>query len=220
MNHARFWVCLAFTSLAAAVLMSLCPVRGEGDIYKDVLRLRVVAASDGEEDQADKLAVRDAVLRLLEEDLAGCRNREEAERTVKDMAAEIAGCASDCLLERGARDRDVRDRDVRDRNVRVSVEWECSPRRDYGDAILPAGVYRTLKVTIGEGEGQNWWCVLFPGICSRYAAGKDDSVPVGLTPEEYRLITGAGSGKLRVRFWILEKMEALAESIRIKSGDK
>ena len=210
MNHARFWVCLAFTSLAAAVLMSLCPVRGEGDIYKDVLRLRVVAASDGEEDQADKLAVRDAVLRLLEEALAGCRNREEAERTVKDMAAEIAERASDCLRERGKRER----------NVRVSIGWECSPRRDYGDAVLPAGVYRTLKVTIGEGKGQNWWCVLFPGICSRYAAGKDDSVPVGLTPEEYRLITGAGSGKLRVRFWILEKMEALAESIRIKSGDK
>lgn len=206
MNSARFWVCLAFTSLAAAVLLSLCPVRGEGDIYKDVLRLRVVAASDGAEDQADKLAVRDAVLLLLGDALGGCADREEAERTVKGMASKIAGCASRCLRERGTRDK----------SVRVSVEWERSPRRDYGETVLPAGVYRTLKVTIGEGEGKNWWCVLFPGICTRCAAGKGDSVPVGLTPEEYRLITGSGSGRLRVRFWILEKMEALAEDIRVK----
>ena len=202
MNNARFWVCLAFTSLAAAVLMSLCPVRGEGDIYKDVLRLRVVAASNGAEDQADKLAVRDDILVLLEEKIGSCSGREEAERVVTEMMGEIARQASACLRERGTEEE-----------IRVSVGWERSPRRDYGETVLPAGRYRTMKVTIGGGEGHNWWCVLFPGICMR--AAERGSVPAGLTPEEYRIITKAGNGKLKVRFWILEKLESLAEEIQI-----
>ncbi len=198
----RFWICLAVTSLAAAAVLSVCPVRGEGEIYRDVLRLRVVAASDSEADQADKLAVRDAVLDLLGEVIGECSGREEAEKAAGAMAGEIAAAASDCLRERGT-----------EAEVRVSFDWERSPRRDYGNRVLPAGTYRTLKVTIGEGAGHNWWCVLFPGICMRTA--ERDSVPAGLTPEEYRIITKAGNGKLKVRFWILEKLESLAEGIQI-----
>ena len=200
----RFWTCLACTSLAAAVVLSVCPLRGEGDLYRDVLRLRVVAASDSEADQEDKLAVRDDILDLLEERIGNCAGREEAERTVTEMMGEIAREASACLRERGT-----------DEKIRVSVGWERSPRRDYGETVLPAGRYRTLKVTIGEGEGHNWWCVLFPGICMRAAERGEESVPAGLTPEEYRIITKAGNGKLKVRFWILEKLESIAEEMQI-----
>ena len=200
MNNMRFWGCLAVTSLAAAAVLSVCPVRGEGELYRDVLRLRVVAASDSDADQADKLAVRDAVLDLLEEAVGKCSGSEEAEKAAAAMTEEIAAAASDCLRARET-----------EAEVRVSLGWERSPRRDYGSEVLPAGRYRTLKVTIGAGEGHNWWCVLFPGICMR-AAG-EESVPVGLTPEEYRIITKNGSGRVRVRFWILEKLEGLAEEI-------
>ena len=204
----RFWICLAVTSLAAAAVLSVCPVRGEGEIYRDVLRLRVVAASDSEADQADKLAVRDAVLDLLGEVIGECSGREEAEKAAGAMAEEIAAAASDCLQERGT-----------EAEVRVSLDWERSPRRDYGNRVLPAGTYRTLKVTIGEGAGHNWWCVLFPGICMRAAEREEDSIPVGLTPEEYRIITKSGSGRVRVRFWILEKLEGMAEALgRGKAG--
>lgn len=208
MSNLRFWVCLAVTSLTAAAVLSVCPVRGEGEIYRDVLRLRVVAASDSEADQADKLAVRDEILALLGEVVGECSGREEAEEAAASMSGEITAAASDCLRERGT-----------EAEVRVSLDWEHSPRRDYGNRVLPAGTYRTLKVTIGEGEGHNWWCVLFPGICMRAAEREEDSVPVGLTPEEYRIITKGGSGRVRVRFWILEKLEGMAEALgRGKAG--
>lgn len=198
MERIRFLVCLAATSLIAAAVLSVCPVRGEGDLYRDVLRLRVVAASDGEEDQADKLAVRDAVLDLMGERIRSAKSREEAEQEVLKMTGEIRQCAVDCLRARGTFEE-----------AQVTLGWEASPRRDYGDAVLPAGTYRTLKITIGGGEGKNWWCVLFPGICMRYAEAGEESVAVGLTPEEYRLITDAGKGKVRVKFWILEKLGEL-----------
>ena len=198
MENMRFWVCFALTSLIAAAVLSVCPVRGEGDLYRDVLRLRVIAASDSGEDQADKLAVRDAVLDLMEEKLRTAENRQEAEALTAEMEDEIRARAEACLRGRGT-----------GAPVRVTLGWEASPRREYGDATLPAGTYRTLRVTIGAGEGQNWWCVLFPGICMRYAEAGEESVAVGLTPEEYRLITGAAKGRVRVRFWILEKLGEL-----------
>ena len=208
MEYLRFWGCLAITSLAAAAVLSVCPVSGEGEIYRDVLRLRVVAASDSEADQADKLAVRDAVLDLMEEAVGNCSGRAEAEEAAASMMGEIAEAASDCLRERGT-----------ETEVRVSLGWERSPRRDYGSEILPAGRYRPLKVTIGSGEGHNWWCVLFPGICMRAASG-EESIPVGLTPEEYRIITKSSGGRVRVKFWILEKLEGLAEEFGRGNAEK
>ena len=198
MENMRFWACFACTSLIAAVVLSLCPVRVEGELYRDVLRLRVIAASDSEEDQADKLAVRDEVLALLGDRIRAAEDREAAEKTAAEMEEEIRAAAEACLTKRGKQE-----------SIRLSIGWEASPRRDYGNAVLPAGTYRTLKVTIGAGEGQNWWCVLFPGICLRYAEAGEDSVAVGLTPEEYRLITGARDGRIKVKFWILEKLGEL-----------
>ena len=198
----RFWISFAAAFLAAAVVLSLCPVRGEGELYGDVLRLRVIAASDEEEDQAAKLAVRDAVLELLTDTVAACGSREEAEAAVVGLQEEVERAAGECLAERGM-----------DAAVHAGIGWERCPRRDYGDAVLPGGYYRTLRVTIGDGEGHNWWCVLFPGICVRYAekngSSREESLAVGLTPEEYRIITGAGDGKFRIRFWILEKLGEL-----------
>lgn len=207
MEKMRFWITLAVTTLTAAAVLSICPARGEGDIYRDVLRLRVVAASDSAEDQEDKLAVRDEVLALLGGALEACGSREEAEELAVDMEEEIAACASSCLLKRGKAE-----------TVRVSVGWERSPRRDYGEAVLPAGTYRTLKVVIGEGDGKNWWCVLFPGICMRTAEKGEESIAAGLTPEEYRIITKSGEGRFRVKLWILEKLEELTDGREKESG--
>lgn len=194
----RFWICLACTSLAAAAVLSVLPVRGEGEIYRDVLRLRVIAASDGDEDQADKLAVRDGVLSLLEKRIGACRSREEAESLIAEAEGEILDCAVRTLEERGRKGA-----------VSLKIGWERSPRRDYGDAVLPAGTYRTLCMEIGEAAGQNWWCVLFPGVCLRYAEAREESIAVGLTPEEYRIITRSDAGKVKIRFWVLEKLAEL-----------
>ncbi len=198
----KFWLTFTSSLLAAAVILSVVPAQGEAAIYDDVLRLRVIAASDSEADQAMKLRVRDAVLDASEELFGDCGNAEEAEACAIENADTLCRIAQTVVLESGG-----------DAPVRVSVGEERYPRRDYGSWTLPAGTYRSLRITIGEGAGHNWWCVLYPGLCVRYAdAG--DSVMAGLTPEEYRLVTGQKTRPGRIRFRLLELLAELADDWR------
>lgn len=195
-------VILMFTSsvLAAAVMLSVMPVHGESEIYEDVLRLHIIAESDSEEDQALKLKVRDAVLDCVSEAVEDCGAFDEAYKTVAGIQNEILKAAQDCVNENGG-----------DCTVTLALGEEKYPRRDYGNAVLPAGTYPSLRVILGDGEGKNWWCVLFPTICVRFAnAGQEEYIAAGFTPEEYRIITGS-EGKLKVRFRVLEIFSELFE---------
>lgn len=195
-------VILAFTSsvLAAAMLLSVLPVHGESEIYNDVLRLHVIAESDSDEDQALKLEVRDAVLECVSEAVADCGSFEEAYTVVELMQNDILEAAQNCVYENGG-----------DCTVTLALGEEKYPRRDYGDIVLPAGVYPSLRVILGGGEGKNWWCVLFPTVCVKFAdAGKDEYIAAGFTPQEYRIITGS-EGKLKIRFRLLEVLSQLLE---------
>ena len=80
------------------------------------------------------------------------------------------------------------------------------PRRVYGDAVMPAGEYTSLRIVIGEGEGHNWWCVLFPTLCTGFSYS-EEYIQTGFTPEEYRMITGGERFKVKLR--ILEVIEGL-----------
>ena len=89
---------------------------------------------------------------------------------------------------------------------------ETYPRRRYADCTLPAGRYLSLRIDIGEAAGHNWWCVLFPPLCmSAASAGtgsaEDAFVSVGLTKDQYGVITETGKTKYRMRFRILELWE-------------
>ncbi len=183
----------AASVLIAAVLLSILPVYGETELYDDVLRLHVIAKSDAAEDQALKLMVRDAVLDCMSGIMDDCGTIDEALAVTEDMLEEIREAAEKCLRANGSDD-----------TVSVDLGRENYPRRDYGASVMPAGTYHSLRVSIGEGEGQNWWCVLFPTVCVRFAqADEEVYVAAGFTPEEYRIITGS-EGKLKVRFRVLE----------------
>lgn len=201
----KYIISFAASFLAAAAILSLAPVHGETEIYDNVLRLHVIAESDSDEDQALKLKVRDAVLTCLSDGLEDCTSFEEAYRTVDGMRDTIISAAEDCVCGNGA-------------SCSVSVELgrEKYPTRDYGTASLPAGVYNSLRVVLGDGAGKNWWCVLFPTICTGFASSSDTAADeyaaVGFTPEEYRIITG-DSGEIRVKFRILEIISELADGI-------
>lgn len=187
--------------LFAAAVLSVLPVRGEHRIYNDVLRLHVIAESDSDEDQKLKLMVRDAVLECVSETVAKCETFEEADAAIGDMLDEIKTAAEECVSENNA-----------DCDVKVTLSHEKYPRREYGSSCLPAGVYRSLRVTLGDGAGKNWWCVLFPTVCIRFAGEKADEeeyIAAGFTPEEYRIITG--EGKWKVKFRILEILSELFE---------
>ena len=196
----KFWLSFTASVLVSAVLLSLMPVHGEAAIYRDVLRLHVLAESDSEEDQALKLKVRDAVLAETNGLLADCGSAEDAEEIVQAHSDEILAAAEACVRENGG-----------ECAVSLTLGEEAYPRRDYGEVVFPAGRYRSLRVILGEGEGRNWWCVLYPGLCVRPAqAGEGEALAVGLTPEEYRIVTGAGeNAQIRVRFRILELLSAL-----------
>lgn len=159
-------------------------------LRRDILRLHVVAASDSEEDQAVKLRVRDAVLGSLRQGLSDLTDLEQAKNYVTEMLPKIEQAANQVLTEAGFDD-----------TVQVSLtEWEF-PERDYDTFSLPAGVYNALRVVIGEGEGQNWWCVVFPELC------------MGATTEEFREMSDFSdslddtlTGEYEIRFWLLDKL--------------
>lgn len=182
---------LAVLALLAALTATAAALQGEQQaLAGKLVRLHVVANSDSEQDQALKLRVRDAVLEASEgleaEDLEAALPRLQA-------------AAQACLREQGSGDP-----------VTVSLGEERFPTRLYDNFALPAGVYRSLRVTIGAGEGHNWWCVAFPSICFRATAAEvqDAAVSAGFTGEEVRLITGDGGGYV-LKFKALELLERL-----------
>ena len=137
-------------------------------LERDVVRLHVVAASDSREDQRVKLLVRDAVLKELE----GIP-REKLESALPQLKA----AADQTLREAGVLD-----------TAAVSFRRECFETRQTESYTLPAGAYQTLRLTIGAGQGHNWWGVVFPRLC------------YGESEEAW-----SGSGK-EIRFYLLEKL--------------
>ena len=192
---ALFLVC----TLLLAALMIL-PVHGEAGIYDNVIRLHVLAESDSEADQANKLLVRDAVLRESEALLEGAGDRAEAQELLLAALPALEECAEAALLAAGAPNE-----------VCVSLTREAYPRRSYEAVALPAGEYLSLQVKIGRAEGQNWWCVLFPPMCLSAASAERESacLAAGLTGEQYRLITQSDGGTYRLRFKILEVAQSI-----------
>ena len=123
-------------------------------LRQELVRLHVVAASDSEEDQHLKLRVRDAILESLQSDMEKLTDVEAAKAYLRENLPKIEGVANRVLREAGCTDLAA---------ASLAVE-EFSPRV-YDTFSLPAGIYDTLRITIGEGAGQNWWCVVFPPLC-------------------------------------------------------
>ena len=197
-------VILTAMTLVLFLVFGLMPVHGEEEIYDNVLRLHVLANSDSEEDQALKLRVRDAILEHCTPRLAACKNREEAEETVLALQNEILAVAEKTVFEAGY-----------DYGVSVMLGEEEYPERTYDTLCFPSGKYLSLRVSIGEAEGKNWWCVLFPPLCLQAASIKTRAeaeeafVAAGFTPEQYKIITETDKVTYRVRFKLLEILENL-----------
>lgn len=188
--RAVFSLCAIILSLTVA--FSFLPVFGEETVYDDIIRLHVIANSDSEEDQADKLAVRDAILEYLSERLSDVSTVDGAAGEIGSLLTTIEEISSATLASRG-----------KDYPVEAKFGKETYPDREYDGYALPAGEYVSLRVAIGEGVGHNWWCVLFPPICTS-AAEKQDFIEAGITSEGYRMITDTSAPKYKVKFRILE----------------
>ncbi|MBR6760706.1 MAG: stage II sporulation protein R [Oscillospiraceae bacterium] len=123
-------------------------------IEDGVLRLHILANSDSEQDQYNKLLVRDALLARSEEWTTAASTKESAASELEARLTVIEAIAEETLHAQGCHD-----------SVQAEICEMAFPIRTYGDVTLPAGQYQALRLLIGEGEGQNWWCVMYPSLC-------------------------------------------------------
>ena len=124
------------------------------EIKDKLIRFHVIANSDTEEDQSLKLKVRDKVVEALSEKLKGVISLEEAEIILNDNIDYVNNIAKDVILNNNY-----------DYEVNTMLSYENFPDKVYGDYVFPQGNYEAFRVIIGEGKGQNWWCVMFPSLC-------------------------------------------------------
>lgn len=123
--------------------------------YKDnIIRFHIRANSDNEEDQALKLKIKDKILESMKEKFQDSRSLEEGRITIKENMEEMKFITEKVIEGEG-----------KDYSVGISLGQDKFPIRKYGNLVLPTGEYETLLITLGEGKGQNWWCIMFPPLC-------------------------------------------------------
>lgn len=185
----RKWVFL--TSIIIIALASfvsyIFSIEGSSVAYKNkLIRLHVLANSDSPEDQELKLKVRDKIIANMNDKLGSSKSIDETRQIVKDNIEEIKETALEEIKLNG-----------KEYQITVSLDNQDFPTKSYGGFTLPAGEYEALRVVIGEGKGQNWWCVMFPPLCfidvtNGLTDGKTkNELRKILTEEEFNMIASA-----------------------------
>ena len=159
----------------------------------DVIRLHVVAASDSDADQAVKLQIRDAVVEKLNDAMDSLPTAADAKAFLLEHLDQIEETANSVLEAAGFSDR-----------VTVSLDREAFETRVYDTFTLPAGVYESLRIVVGEGKGQNWWCVVFPTLCVPETTDDFASAAVGSGFSDTLTDTISNDGGYEIRFFLLD----------------
>ena len=194
----HLWELALLAGLAAVLLTGALSLGEQTALSEKVVRLHVLANSDSQEDQALKLRVRDRVLAETETLLESSTDRNEAERRLTAALPELERLAAEEITESGY-----------DYTVSVRLEETAFPTRTYDGFTLPAGEYLALRVLIGAAEGQNWWCVVFPPLCTAAASDVPAvALDAGLTDREVALITEADGGYV-LKFKTVELWQTL-----------
>ena len=157
----------------------------------NVIRFHVVANSDSEADQTVKLQIRDAVNDYLQPILEEIPTAQEAKAWLETHLQELKAVADRVLTENGFSE-----------TTDVTLQKEAFTTREYDTFTMPAGVYDTLRITVGEGEGKNWWCVVFPRLCLPAVSEGFEDTAAGAGFSD--ALTGALEGEYQVRFFVLD----------------
>lgn len=189
----KTWEMALLLGVAIALFATSWASCRQRELETRVVRLHVLANSDSDQDQALKLEVRDAVLAQANTYLLHCTSTEQAKATLEQHLQPLAETAAAVIAEEGY-----------DYPVRVRLERTYFPTKVYADFALPAGEYEGLRVEIGQAEGHNWWCVVFPPLCFSSVSEQAEVVSrSGLTEEDVALLTGEDQGYV-FRFQCLE----------------
>ena len=190
----RVFVCF----LIAAVFWTGSLIADRQKLRSELIRLHVVGATNSEEDQAVKLQVKDAVVEYLTAAMADIADVEAAKAYVAENLPKIQKVANDALEALG----------VEPTAVATFCKEEFG-KRIYDTFSLPSGVYDSLRITIGEAEGRNWWCVVFPILCFSATAEELETVAAGAGFSD--TLTGAitGQEEYEIRFYFLDLLGKL-----------
>lgn len=190
--------------LAHAAFIQANAVYAQADSISDsVLRLRVVANSDSEKDQQLKLAFKSRLCELLKPYLSDCPSVDTAADWIENNLPFIQKQADNILKELSAD------------TCTVKLTRSNFPTRTYGSLTFPPGNYRTLLITLGNGKGHNWWCVLYPSLCftnestASFPEEAQSKLQQTLSEEDYETINQG----ITYRFRIAELVGSLYETI-------
>jgi len=188
------WMKILGIGLLLASLFGVASLaRDHRYLTEHVIRLHVVANSDSQADQQLKLRVRDGVTAFLADQADPNMTVEEAAQWVQGQLPQLQKVAQSSAAAAGWTG-----------DVRVSFDREAFPTREYETFSLPAGVYRSLRITVGQGQGKNWWCVVFPSLCLPATTEdfQDTAVSAGFSEELSDTLTG--EKPYEIRFFLLD----------------
>ena len=202
-NHSKVKMVIILTILFFAYT-TICAISYANDVSTDiansVFRLHVIANSDSDIDQNLKYIVRDNLLEYMNTLCANCSSKEEAITVANENIENFKKIALDTIKEEGF-----------DYSVNVEIGNFEFPTKHYGDISFPAGYYDALKVEIGEANGQNWWCVMFPPLCFVDASSgivpeeSKEDLENSLTDEEFSIVSDNEENlTFKLKFKILE----------------
>lgn len=189
------YIIAVFALLALCVRLWNASDVSQEDIAEKILRFHILANSDSSEDQAVKRKVRDAVGAYMAPYLKDAKGLSQTREIVDAHLYDIVQTAESVLAANGF--------DYGATAQRARVDF---PVKTYGDYTFPAGEYEALEITLGEGGGHNWWCVLYPNMCFQgtvyevVTEDADAALREVLTPEEYAGVFNSGNIEVRFRF--------------------
>ena len=155
-----------------------------GNEYEGIIRLHVIANSDSDFDQELKLKVRDEVISSVS-DLSANSSIEKSRKWLESQLDDLEGTAEEVIRDNGCNYK---------AEAELGVRW--IPEKTYGDLYFPAGNYEALTITLGKGEGENWWCVLFPPLCL-ITEDEEQLEELGLESED----------QIKVKSWLREVLK-------------
>lgn len=196
----RRWIKAICGGVVLCLTLSIGGLYGQAaTVRESVVRLHILPHSDTTADQTLKLQVRDAVTAAAAGWLDTAADPEEALATAREQLPRLQAIAEEVVQEAGCA-----------YSVKVSLERMYFTTRQYGTLTLPAGMYHAVRITLGDGAGQNWWCVAFPPLCVGGAADEAGWRQAGLDPPA---LTRGGSPYI-LRFKVLEWVESFLQLFR------
>ena len=153
-KHLHIWELALLGAMVIGLLTALWAQKTQAEVADELVRLHVLAKDDTDYEQSVKLQVRDCVLEYVQPLLTHAETREEA---MAVLDANMEGIRSAAMTVAG------------ERQVAVTLTEEYYPTREYDGFALPAGEYTSLRVILADGQGRNWWCVVYPPLCTATA---------------------------------------------------